>query len=449
MLTRRGVELEKARLSARDVATIRRDLTVAPVTLEQAFPKRFKVYAETPTTYVVPRFWAEGKFAFEDVRPPGAAWTHDFVGALRPDLRQPEAAAAIMDSLGTHGGAIVNLFAGGGKTSLAIWIATKLKTKTMILVHKNFLADQFAERIRGHVPTAKVTRIQGDACDTSGDFVIVMIQTLMTRKYPAETFREFGFLVVDECHHAPAESFSQTLVGLAFPAVLGLSATPTRKDGLTRVMHWFLGPTAFAHRRTNQTNVTVRTVNFKHPSYSMPPPLNKRGDIDYAGLVTRLVDLPERTAAIADEAQKLAWTGRRVLVLSHRRGHATAIAEELKSRDVDAATYLGGDKAPPDAIVTCATYALAAEGYDDPRLNGLVLATPSSDVNQACGRVLRGGGGDDPVIVDVVDHYSLFYSQFVKRTKFYRETGFATSAGGIEPAAVGGPAAVFSFVDDD
>lgn len=445
MLTRRGVELDKARLTDRDVATIRRELTVAPVTLEMMFPKRFRVYAETPTKYVVPRFWAQDKFAFEDVRSPATTWTHEFVGALRPDLRQPEAAAAAMESIERHGGAIVNLFAGGGKTSLAIWIATELGKKTMILVHKNFLADQFEERIRGHVPTAKITRIQGSTCDTSGDFVIVMIQTLMTRKYPAETFREFGLLVVDECHHAPAESFSQTLVGLAFPAVLGLSATPTRKDGLTRVMHWFLGPMAFAHKRTNQTNVVVQTVNFKHPSYSMPPPMNKRGDIDYAGLVSRIVDLPDRTAAIADEAQKLAWTGRRVLVLSHRRGHATAIAEELRRRDVNAATYLGGDKDPPDAIVTCATYALAAEGYDDPRLNGLVLATPSSDVNQACGRVLRGGGGDDPIIVDIVDHYSLFYSQFVKRTKFYRETGFAMAGA---PATVAAPAA-FSFVDDD
>jgi superfamily II DNA or RNA helicase len=442
MLTRRGVELEKARLSDRDVATIRRELTVAPVTLEM-FPKRFKVYAETPTEYVVPRFWAQDKFEFCDVRPPATTWTHDFVGALRPDLRQPEAAAAAMDSIERHGGAIVNLFAGGGKTSLAIWIATELGRKTMILVHKNFLADQFEERIRGHVPTATITRIQGSTCDTSGDFVIVMIQTLMTRKYPAETFREFGLLVVDECHHAPAESFSQTLVGLAFPAVLGLSATPTRKDGLTRVMHWFLGPTAFANKRTNQTNVVVHAVNFKHPSYSMPPPMNKRGDIDYTGLVSRIVDLPDRTAAIADEAQKLAWTGRRVLVLSHRRGHATAIAEELRRRDVDAATYLGGDKDPPDAIVTCATYALAAEGYDDPRLNALVLATPSSDVNQACGRVLRGGGGDDPIIVDIVDHYSLFYSQFVKRTRFYRETGFAMN-GAANP-----PNPVAAFVDDD
>jgi superfamily II DNA or RNA helicase len=354
-----------------------------------------------------------------------------------------------MESIERCGGAIVNLFAGGGKTSLAIWIATKLGEKTMILVHKNFLADQFEERIRGHVPTATITRIQGSMCDTSGDFVIVMIQTLMTRKYPAETFREFGLLVVDECHHAPAESFSQTLVGLAFPAVLGLSATPTRKDGLTRVMHWFLGPTAFANKRTNQTNVVVHAVNFKHPSYSMPPPMNKRGDIDYAGLVSRIVDLPDRTVAIADEAQKLAWTGRRVLVLSHRRGHATAIAEELRRRDVDAATYLGGDKDPPDAIVTCATYALAAEGYDDPRLNALVLATPSSDVNQACGRVLRGGGGDDPIIVDIVDHYSLFYSQFVKRTKFYRETGFAMADGKGAAATAANTVATFSFVDDD
>jgi superfamily II DNA or RNA helicase len=104
------------------------------------------------------------------------------------------------------------------------------------------------------------------------------------------------------------------------------------------------------------------------------------------------------------------------------------------SLGVDAETYLGGDKIEPDAQVICATYHLASEGYDNPRLSGLVLATPSSDVVQACGRILRGGSGNDPVIVDVVDQYSLFLGQVAKRKTFYRKIGF-NMGGKDEPPA--------------
>ncbi len=422
-LTRRGVELTNDQAAR---ARAKKELTVAPVTLEQRFPKTFKTFLETADGVVVPRFWAADRFEVEDVRSPGVdmACAGAFVGSLRPELKQIAAADAIVKSFDAHGGGVVSLPTGHGKTSLAIWIAMKLRKKTLILVHKNFLADQFRERIAQHAPDAKVTRIQGDDFDTTGDFVIAMIQTLAIRRYPADAFDDFGLLIVDECHHVPAESFCRTMFGLAFPRVLGLSATPHRKDGLTRVMHWFLGPIAFCHSRVGQDNVTVFVRHYSHDAYKDPPPLNKLGDIDYTGIVTKLVDLEDRTAFITKEIVELVVDGRRVLVLSHRRKHATAIRDALLARGVDAGTYLGGDKTAPDCTVTCATYSLASEGYDDPRLNALVLATPSSDVNQACGRILRGTGHASPVVVDVVDKYSFLYSQFVKRRRFYKATGF-------------------------
>lgn len=447
MLTRRGLELKKG--DPRLAAKVRKELVVAPVVLEQQFPKPFKVYAETADSFVVPRFW--GDAASQDVRTPGEpmSFSSDFVGSLRPELKQVAAAEAALKSFAVHGGGVVSLPTGHGKTSLAIWIAVKLRTKALVLVHKNFLADQFRERIAQHAPGAKVTKIQGDEFDTSGDFVIAMIQTLSNRKYPPAVFEPFGLLIVDECHHVPAESFCKTMFGLAFPNVLGLSATPNRKDGLTRVMHWFLGPMAFSHARVGQNNVTVRVRHFSHPSYSDPVPVNRRGDIDYTGIITKLVRLGDRTAFLADEISALvAAPGRRVLVLSHRRQHAEEIARVLTSRGIDAATYLGGDKAAPDCTVTCATYALASEGYDDPRLNALVLATPSSDVNQACGRILRGSGHADPVVIDVVDRYSFLYSQFVKRNKFYKSTGFVVAGNVVEKKEPGSGGGGCMFVDD-
>ena len=419
ILTRRGLESPKDS----DISkTVKKELTVSPLTFDQAFPTRFKVYDETATTYVAPQHWRMPP-GVVDARKPGRAVALPFVGALKPELRQPEAARAVMDSLRATGGAVLALATGLGKTSVALWIASQLGAKTVVVVGKEFLAAQWEERIAMHLPTAKVSRVQGKTLDTSGDIVIAMLQTLAKRKHDG-MFEDCQFLIVDEVQHVGAEHFTMGLVGLALPMTLGLSATPTRRDGLTRVIHWYLGPLAFGVKRTGQDNVTVRVMTYNHPKYNEPPPLNRRGDLCYTSIVTMLVELDDRTRAIAHEAERLALAGRRVLVLSHRRGHATAIAETLKSSGIDAATYLGGDKTAPDSSVTCATYALVSEGYDDARLSALVLATPTSDVVQAAGRVMRGGGGSDPVIIDFVDGIGICYAQLAKRKRFYKDTGF-------------------------
>ncbi len=118
MLTRRGVELPKSGLTPSDVATIRRELTVSPLTYDQAFPLRFKVYDETPEAYIVPRFWATESLArvpVTDIRPAPKPVVMPFVGSLKQELRQHEAARAVMEHLDTTGGAVLALATGFGK----------------------------------------------------------------------------------------------------------------------------------------------------------------------------------------------------------------------------------------------------------------------------------------------------------------------------------------------
>jgi hypothetical protein len=427
LLSRQGATIKISDLTEQEKKLVNRELFVAPVTLNDDFPKKFKVFKRNDTHVTVPKYWALKNLKRLSV-------THEygvvepmkplvkFTGSLRKELKQVEATDAFLKQLRDIGGGILSLDTGFGKTVCSIYTACKLKVKTMILVHKKFLEEQFEETIKRFVPDAKISKIRGDSCDTSGDFIIASIQTLLVRKYT--DFDAIGCLIVDEAHHIAAESFSQAMFGISFKYVIGLSATPTRKDGLTRVLHWFLGPTAFEVRRAHQKNVLVKIVPFTHAEYKKPPPVNKRGDICYTSLMSKICDIRDRTLFIAEETKKIAETGRYVLVLSHRRNHAIEIKDILVSIGIDAATYLGGDKIEPDAQVICATYHLASEGYDNPRLSGLVLSTPSSDVVQACGRILRGGSGNDPVIVDVVDQYSLFLGQVAKRKTFYRKIGF-------------------------
>ena len=435
------------------VSRARKDLRVVPVLPGTPFPKAYKMYVvDDSGGLVVPLFWAAeaGLVALAPPRlPPRAPGLEDFTAELRDALHQPAATAAVQAALAERGGGVLCLPTGFGKTTTALHVAHALGVKTAVLVHKGFLADQWAERVAQVLPRARVSRVQGPERDFSGDVVVVMIQTLVSRQYDLSN-EGIGLLVVDEVHHIAAEAFSHTMFLTAgIPRRLGLSATPVRKDGLTKVLHWFFGPTAFSVERTAQANVRVLLEKYDCPAYRLPPPVNRRGDVCYASLMSLLVADPARTDAVARRAADLARAGRQVLVLSHRRGHCADLAARVNDLTAPgtAATYLGGDGACPGAQVVCATYSLASEGFDCPRLDALVLATPASDVNQSCGRILRGNEAASKIIVDVVDAFGIAYAQSAKRRAFYRKAGFDVGGGGpAEPAEAGGRA--FGFVDD-
>ena len=449
-ITRKGAVLPIAEVTPAEKRLINRELIVSPLSLNDVFPKKFRVFRTDEKNIYLPRFWAKENIHrttvedFGDIQPMNDV---TFEGTLKKELQQDKATDALLEALRTKGGGVLSLDTGFGKTISSIYTAVKLGVKTLILVHKEFLAEQFEDSINRFAPKAKVTRVKGPVCDTSGDFVICMIQTLISRKY--DCFDGFGTLILDEAHHVAAETFTTAMFYTSFKYVIALTATPTRKDGLTRVLYWLFGDLAYEARRTGQHNVIVQVVPFTHSEYKSPPPMNRRGDICYSSLVSKICDLRDRTICIVEHAKKLADTGRYVLVLSHRRGHATEICRLLIESGVDAATYLGGDKTEPDCQVICATYALASEGYDNPRLSGLVLATPSSDVVQAVGRILRGGSGNDPVIIDIADRYSLFVSQLSKRRAFYRKIGFRVMGESRdEPIREDKPKDIM-FLDDD
>lgn len=246
--------------------------------------------------------------------------------------------------------------------------------------------------------------------------------------------------------------------GLCAPRVLGLSATPDRKDGLSRVVSWFVGPVALRVRREGQASTEVRTVRWSCADFEEPPPVNRRGDLCFTTMITRLAENAARTAALGREIAALARAGHDVLVLTHRRQHAADLAAATRAAgEADVATYLGGDKAAPDTRVVVATYALTSEGFDMPRLNALVLATPASDVEQSCGRVMRGAaaggaGARGAVILDWVDRWGVCFAQYAKRRALYRRSGFrmadADAAADADESPT--PAATLDmFLDDD
>ena len=144
---------------------------------------------------------------------------------------------------------MLELFCGFGKTVLALKVIAELKKKTLVIVHKSFLMDQWQERIKQFLPTARVGIIQGETIDTEDkDIVLGMLQSISMKEYPHSLFQEFGLTILDEVHHLSAEVFSRALFKIVTQYMLGLSATMKRKDGLTHVFKMFLGDVIYSKK---------------------------------------------------------------------------------------------------------------------------------------------------------------------------------------------------------
>lgn len=345
---------------------------------------------------------------------------------LREDLGQADAYRAATAAFETVGGGIVCLPTGHGKTCLAIKLVCDLGLKTLVLCHKTLLVDQWAERLAQFAPGVSVGRIQGDRCELEADIVLATVQTLVSRGHhkphaaAARDFDGFGLLVFDECHHVAAQVFSSVMYGCSFRYTLGLSATPDRRDGLTRFVEYFLGPVCYrGAMRRERPEVVVR--HFRDPAYAAAPPRTRQGTVCYPGLLNALAENPARTSFLADlvrEEVRL-FPERRVLVLSHRK----ALCEDLARHVPGAFVYTGsrGKKVryDADARVVIASWALVSEGFDDPGLDTVILATPSADAVQAIGRVGRSGRRGK--IVDVVDEWGPCFAQYTKRKRAYSQ----------------------------
>ena len=409
---------------------LKRELTVRPIENAMGIrPPSFKVFREGKSgcLYVPQHF---GSPTQNDKRTQPHAIDIRFNGKLRDTTRQVEAFERGIEAFSECGGGVLSLPPGFGKTTMALAYAAHLKVRTMIIVHKEFLANQWKERIEQFCPGATIGRIQQDTFDIECDFVITMIQTMCSRTHDPKSFDSFGLVVVDEAHHIGAAAFSQTMFKLCPRYTLGLTATPERKDGLTRLLYWFMGPEFFRIHRENQHTTRVDVVRFDDPLFTQSPPVTRNGKLNMAGMITELTELTPRNEKIVSIIRSIDKT-RHVLVLSDRRGHCFWLQKQFP----DSAVYLGGmteselTQASQHRILF-ATYTMAQEGLDIPTLDTLVMVTPHSDIVQAIGRIMRETPGkkNNPLIIDIVDNWSIFHSMFRKRNHTYTTLGFGSTA---------------------
>ena len=411
-----------------DSNDVKKELTVrAVVNTEFGFPPPpFKVFRKTKSGICIPRFYGEDKFGppKEDRRPEPVKISCKFNGKLRDETHQNDALGAALKA--GHG--VLSLPCGFGKTTVSLAIACKLGYRTMIVVHKEFLANQWRERIQQFCPGASIGIVQQNKKETECDFVIAMLQSLSLKEYSFSDFDSIGTLIVDEAHHICAKVFSQSLFKMCPKHVFGLSATPTRKDGLTKVLHWFMGPTFFEAERKNQEQVEVFPIEYNCDRFQDPPPCTRFGKLSLATMITELTEDRGRNIVILKLVKDIVKTTRQVLVLSDRRHHCEVMHQSFKKTS---GLYMGGMKEAEltessKKQIIFATFSQAHEGLDIPTLDTVILATPKSDIVQSIGRIMRETKGkkNNPHIYDIFDQWSICHAMYKKRLKVYKQGGF-------------------------
>jgi len=447
-LGKKGYTIPKALLSKEDEEFLRKDLFVKPAVFGPSYGgnkddvTEFPVFRENSNKIYIPRFYGIQRYGMPSKSEIQQGDDIDvaFPKALRDyqdkivDVYIKHTAAPICDGAEEPGGGgILEVPCGRGKTVMALKIISILKKKTLIIVHKEFLMNQWIERIEEFLPGATVGKIQAQTFDVKGcDIVIGMVQTLYDKEYPAETFSCFGLTIIDEVHRIGSEQFSKTLFKTITPYMLGISATVDRKDKLTRVLYMFIGDKIYEEKREGDDVVNVRAIEY----ISEDPQFNEvetdfRGNAKYSTMIVKLCEFGPRSDFIVRVIKDLIQEepDSQIMILCHNRSLLVYLHKAIEYRNIaTVGFYVGGMKQAnlqetEKKSIVLATYAMAAEALDIKTLSTLVMVTPKTDITQSIGRILRVKH-DNPIVVDIVDKHDVFQNQWTQRRRFYKKCNY-------------------------
>lgn len=448
-----GYSIRKDEISNDIQEKIKKMLTVAPNTApgygsDESEP--FSIYQENTAKIYVPRAFGYRYIGIPSKNKlhPGIAIDCEFTGSLRPYQEQ------VLDAWDKTaakcgGGGIISIGAGRGKTVTAIAKISRLGLKTLVLVHNIDLLTQWIERLQQYLPTAEIGIIKGKKTQVLGkDVVIGSIASLSNPKkdeeYPLELFKEFGFVIIDECHHIAARMFSRCLRKTAFKYIMGLTATPDRADGLTKVFKYYIGDICFKDTGIQKTDeeklldhIPDADVHIYEYQNSLPEYckelLNYQKKPNIVPMETAMVKFMPRTELILSLLPSLVAEGRRIIILTSRRDHIATFLKLITERNIGTCgPYVGGlkDSVKQDSKtkqILLATYKIAEEGFDHQVLDTLIMATPKKKIVQTTGRIMRKKKNDRlkiPLIIDILDRHSAFNRWGQQRNTYYKEANY-------------------------
>jgi len=452
---KKGYTILKSSLTDDEILKIKRELTVRPVSQLQLqnrcfakrsssdspyqqlttkcgapidFSKSFPVYRESLKKIYVPRFYGVKNYGNSHFKEDCSV---DIDVPFKGNLRENQIPA--VESF--KGTGLLELECAYGKTVIALNIISKFRKKTIVIVHKEFLMNQWIERIRQFLPTARIGKIQGNVIDIEEkDIVIGMLQSLSMKTFDEKLFDSFGLTIVDECHHISSEVFSCALFNIVTPFVLGLSATMERKDGTTYVIKMFLGDVCFKGKNQIHHEVLVKGITFieRNNSEFNTVMTDYKGNVQYSKMISKLCSYQPRSDFVINVLKSVFSSNpsQQIMVLAHNKSLLNYIFQSIESNDdFTVGFYVGGMKLEDlrkseSKSIILATYSMASEALDIKTLSTLVMATPKTDIEQCVGRILRQKNISTPLVIDIIDDHNPFKNQWRKRKTFYKQKGY-------------------------
>ncbi len=326
-----------------------------------------------------------------------------------------------------------------GKTVVAAAIIAQRKTNTLILVHRAELLEQWYERLQTFLdlPPDCIGRIGGGKKKTTSQIDIALVQSLSRKGVVNELVEQYGQVIVDECHHVGAQSFEAILKRTKARFVLGLTATPIRRDGQQPIIFMQCGPIRHRAQRDNESTLAMQV----NPIFREEPITVAEND-RIQDVFKALTNDTTRTQQIAEIARHCYNKGKNVLVLTERTDHIEALQAVLPDTIIPYVLHGKVNKKvrkqtltdlqaihPAIPRILLATGKLIGEGFDHAALDVLILAHPVSwkgTLQQYVGRLHRSHMGKDSVtVVDIVDlGHPALVRMWEKRQKGYRAMGY-------------------------
>lgn len=336
---------------------------------------------------------------------------------------------------------------GSGKTQMGIALAAKLRRKTLWITHTQDLLTQSYERAAQYFDKSTLGKIMAGKVEIGSHMTFATVQTLC--KLDLSQYREsWDVVIVDECHRlagtpTKVTMFYKVINSLAARHKYGLSATVHRSDGLIKSTFAVLGPVEYqvpdaaVEEKTMKVKVVQRDTGVKVNRCC----LDTDGTMEYAKLISYLTGNQDRCRIIVDDLKNN--SDHYNLILSDRLEHLRELKSMLSPAGQDLAVMIDGsmtskkDRAARERAIEnmrtgskrylFASYSLAKEGLDIPRLDRLYMTTPKKDyavVTQSIGRIARVFEGKTQAICyDYVDDIEFCQNQFKKRKTSYRKAG--------------------------
>lgn len=338
----------------------------------------------------------------------------NFKGTLRE--YQKEVKTQAIAQLNQCGSCVLSLHVGWGKSMLSVALACKLSFKTLIIVNRLILMNQWKELIETVCPESKIQIIKTNKPFAEDcDFYIINAQNAC--KMGMEYFKNIGTLIVDECHLICAQTLFQSMFFIEPKYILGLSATPHRPDGLDVLISLYFG-----------TFKIVKPLYRKHMVYAVQTGIKLEyeftwdGKIDWNSVLQSQADHEERNKMIIQLVTK--FPKRYFLILCKRISQGQKIVQLLTENNQSVTDLLGNKKAfDENARIVVATTQKCGVGFSHNKLDALLIA---SDVEeyfiQYLGRVFRTPEVE-PVIFDLVDDLPVLQRHFQTRKKVYKKSG--------------------------